>query len=179
MDKTEFLKNQFVSLREEIAESKKRVFQTMGFGLVVVPGSHFLAQAYALDTVTLSLPILVIVVSLVYLSENNAIMRCGRYIKQHIEPEINDTIGWEQWIEDNAGDFDTRSVDKHMFYAFYLLFFVYFAGSVFIACRFAKAHFDIFLTASMLGGYVAVGVWFFIFLFKTGFLSITTNTVNK
>ncbi len=179
MDKTEFLKNQFLSLREEIAESKKRVFQTMGFGLVVVPGSHFLAQAYTLDTVTLSLPILVIVVSLVYLSENNAIMRCGRYIKQHIEPEINETIGWEQWIEDNAGIFDTRSVDKNMFYAFYLLFFVYFAGSVFIACRFAKANFDIFFTASMLGVYFALGVWFLIFLFKTGYVSLTTNTKKK
>ena len=80
MDPNEFLKQQYVTLREEIRETKNRIFQTMGFGLVVIPGSHFLAQSYKIDTVTLSLPVLVLVVALVYLSENNALMRCGRYM---------------------------------------------------------------------------------------------------
>jgi hypothetical protein len=175
MDKAEFLKNQFLTLRREVEESKNRVFQTMGFGLVVVPGSHFLAQAYQIDTVTLSLPILVVVVALVYLSENNAIMRCGRYIKYHIEPQVADVVGWEAWLERRSA-YDTRAVDKHMSYAFYLLFFVYFAGSVFIASRFALSAFGTLLTASLLGGYIAVGIWFLIFLFKSSRVSTTTTT---
>jgi hypothetical protein len=68
MDKQEFLKQQYLTLRDEIKETKDRIFKTMGFGLVVVPGSHFLAEAYKVDTVTLSLPILVVVVALIYLA---------------------------------------------------------------------------------------------------------------
>src|SRR5712691_8930930 len=140
MDRQEFLKQQFITLREEVRETKDRIFKTMGFGLVVVPGSNFLAQAYQIDTITLSLPVLVVVVALLYLSEENALMRCGRYIKHHIEPDIPDAVGWEQWLE-MSSTWDARSVDKHVSYAFYLLFLVYFVGSAFIAGRFAMSAF--------------------------------------
>jgi hypothetical protein len=175
MDKAEFLKSQYLTLRKEVEESKNRVFQTMGFGLVVVPASHFLAQAYKIDTVILSLPLLVVVVALVYLSENSAIMRCGRYIKQHIEPHNADLIGWEQWLEMRSS-YDTRAVDKHMSYAFYLLFLVYFGGSVFMASKFSFAEFGMLPTAVLLGVYISVGVWFLIFLIKSTRISTTTAT---
>ena len=175
MDKAEFLKNQYLTLRKEVEESKNRVFQTMGFGLVVVPGSHFLAQAYKIDTVTLSLPLLVVVVALVYLSENSAIMRCGRYIKQHVEPNVADVVGWEQWLEMRSS-YDTRAVDKHMSYAFYLLFLVYFGGSVFMASKFSFTEFGMLPTAALLGAYIAVGIWFLIFLIKSTRVSTTTAT---
>lgn len=175
MEKLEFLKSQYQTLRKEIEESKNRVFQTMGFGLVVVPGSHFLAQAYKLDIVILSLPLLVIVVALVYLSESNAIMRCGRYIKHNIEPFIPDVVGWEQWLELRSA-YDTRDVDKHMSSAFYLLFFVYFAGSTFVAAKFALGEFGLLVTAMLLGAYVAIGIWFLIFLVKSRRISTTTQT---
>lgn len=178
MDKAEFQKNQYLTLRKEIEESKNRVFQTMGFGLVVVPGSHFLAQAYKIDTVILSLPLLVIVVALVYLSESNAIMRCGRYIKHNIEPSNSDVVGWEKWLELRSS-YDTRDVDKHMSSAFYLLFLVYFAGSVFMAARFSLSEFGSLATAVMLGLYVAVGVWFLLFLIKSRRVSTTTMTDDK
>lgn len=175
MDKAEFLKNQYLTLRKEIEESKNRVFQTMGFGLVVVPGSNFLAQAYKIDIITLSLPLLVVVVALVYLSENNAIMRCGRYIKYHIEPQVSDVIGWEAWLELKSS-YDTRAVDKNMSYAFYLLFFVYFAGSVFMATKFALSVFVTFAAVSLLCGYIAVGVWFLFFLIKSSRVSTASAT---
>jgi hypothetical protein len=173
VDKAEFLKNQFLTLRKEIEESKNRVFQTMGFGLVVVPGSHYLAQAYKIDTVVLSLPILVVVVALVYLSENNAIMRCGRYIKHHIEPQIVGTVGWEAWLETKS-TFDTRAVDNYLSYAFYLLFFVYFAGSVFMAARFSLSEYGVIVAAALLGAYVGIGVWFIVFLLRSSKVSTTT-----
>ena len=173
MDRNEFLKNQFLTLRKEVEESKNRVFQTMAFGLVVVPGSHYLAQTHKLDTAILSLPLLIVVVALVYLAENNAIMRCGRYIKHHIEPNISDVIGWEAWLE-RSSSFDTRAVDRNMSYAFYLLFLVYFAGSVFMATRFALAEFGALWGASLLGSYLAVGVWFLIFLVHNSKVSTST-----
>lgn len=173
MDRDEFLKHQFLTLRKEVEESKNRVFQTMGFGLVVVPGSHYLAQTYKLDTAILSLPLLVVVVALVYLAENNAIMRCGRYIKHHIEPQVSDMVGWESWLE-RTSTFDTRAVDRNMSYAFYLLFLVYFAGSVFMATRFALAEFGNLCGAALLGGYFAVGTWFLIFLVRTSKVSTST-----
>lgn len=175
MDKQEFLKQQYLTLREEIRETKDRIFKTMGFGLVVVPASHFLAQAYKIDTVILSLPVLVVVVALIYLAENNALMRCGRYIKHHIEPEIREVIGWEEWLETKSS-YDARAVDKYLSYAFYLLFLVYFAGSVFLAARFALQTYGMLATSLLLGGYVAIGIWFIIFLLKSIKISTTTTT---
>ncbi|MGV3572859.1 MAG: hypothetical protein ACO1PB_19875 [Ramlibacter sp.] len=152
-----------------------RVFQSMGFGLIVVPGSHYLAQTYKIDTAILTLPILVVVVALVYLSENNAIMRCGRYIKQHIEPNIQGVVGWETWLETRSA-YDTRAVDKHISYAFYLLFLVYFVGSVFLAVRFAYsiAGQGYIVGTVLLGFYVAIGVWFLIFLLRS--IKVSTST---
>lgn len=174
MDKQDFLKEQFIALRKEIEDSKNRVFQTMGFGLIVVPGSHYLAQRFKIDTATLSLPILVVVVALVYLSENNAIMRCGRYIKQHIEPSIQGVVGWEKWLEEKS-PYDTRAVDRHMSYAFYILFLVYFAGSTFLASRFAISEYGLVAGASILSSYIAIGIWFLTFLIVNSRISTSTS----
>ena len=173
VDTTEFLKHQFLTLRKEIEDSKSRVFQTMGFGLVIVPGSHYLAQAHKIDTVLLSIPILVVVVALVYLSENNAIMRCGRYIKQNIEPHVGGVVGWEAWLE-TRGAFDARAVDKYLSGAFYLLFLVYFSGAVFMATRFALGQYGVVAAAALLGAYVGIGAWFVTFLFRSSKVSTTT-----
>jgi hypothetical protein len=150
----------------------------MGFGLIVVPASHFLAQSYEIDIIILSLPVLVVVVALIYLAENNALMRCGRYIKHHIEPNIDDVIGWETWLETKAS-WDARSVDKYLSYAFYLLFLVYFVGSVFLAGRFAVEGYGEIPAALLLGFYVAVGVWFVIYLVKNIRVSTTTEADVK
>jgi hypothetical protein len=173
MDRQEFLKQQYLSLREEIRATKDRIFKTMGFGLIVVPSATFLAKAYDVDTFILSLPVLVVVVALIYLSENNALMRCGRYIKYHIEPAIADVVGWEQWLE-RIGPWDARSVDKYLSYAFYLLFFVYFAGSVFLAGRFAIEKYGIIPGVILLAVYIAIGVWFVIYLITA--IQVSTST---
>ena len=175
MDLNEFMKQQYVTLREEIRETKNRIFQTMGFGLVVIPGSHFLAQSYKIDTVTLSLPVLVLVVALVYLSENNALMRCGRYIRLVIEPQMKGVVGWEAWLEKKAS-WDARRGDKYLAYAFYLLFFVYFTGSVFVVTRFILANYGVLSASLLLGGYVAIGVWFVIYLLRSIHVSTTTDS---
>lgn len=173
MDKQEFMKQQYLTLREEIKDTKSKIFQTMGIGLVVVPGSQFLAQSYNIDTITLSLPVLVVVVALIYLSENNALMRCGRYIRTQIEPNLENIVGWEQWLETQHSR-DFRNVDKFLSYAFYLLFLVYFIGSVFVSAKFAMNNLGIIPAALLLGGYVAIGIWFVIFLIR----NIRTSTLT-
>jgi hypothetical protein len=178
LDKQEFLKQQYLTLREEVKETKARIFKTLGFGLVVVPAAHFLAQSYHIDTVILSIPILVIVVALVYLSENNALMRCGRYIRLHIESQIEGVLGWETWLE-TPGLFETRDVDKYLSYRFYLLFFVYFVGSVFLAARFAIQQYGQIAASLLLGLYVAIGIWFVIYLIKHILVSTSTKLDGK
>lgn len=41
----------------------------------------------------IALPLLIMVVAMLYLSENHAVMRCGRYIREEIELHVNDTPG--------------------------------------------------------------------------------------
>lgn len=100
----EFFKNQFTTLRKEIEDAKTRVFQAMGVGLIIVPGSQLLQGlktiAFA-PAVNLFLPLLVMVASLVYLSESSAIIRCGSYIREHIESRFQGAMGWEEWLEND------------------------------------------------------------------------------
>src|SRR5216684_8151501 len=174
MNSADFLREQFITLRDEIKESKARIYRTMGFGIVVVPAANFLAQTYRIEVLLLSVPLLVIVVALMYLSENHALMRCGRYIRLQIEPRFHDVLGWEKWLE-IPDSFQPRSVDKYVGHSFYILFFVYFAGSVFVADHYMRTEYGMLPAAVLLGLYIAVGVWFLIYLFQN--IKISTATV--
>ncbi len=171
VDRSTFLKEQFLTLRREIEETKARIFKTLAFGIAVVPAAHYLAKVYDLDIVLFATPLLVIVVALLYLSENHALMRCGRYILREIEPHLEGAVGWETWLE-ARGSFDPRTVDKLLSVCFYLLYFVYFSGSVFLATRKARAQLGEVTSAALLGTYVAIGIWFLIYLFR----NIRTST---
>jgi len=162
MDTPELIKLEYLTIREEICATKDRLFKIMGFGLLAVPGSHFLAQTYKVDTVTLSLPVLIVIVALIYLSENNALMRGGKYIREYVENNRVGFIGWETWLERDSHK--TRDVDKYLSYAFCLLFLLYFMGSAFIAVRHAYTCYGEVAGSMLLGTYVAVGIWFSIFL---------------
>lgn len=171
MDNNEFLKQQYVTLREEIRDSKARIFRIMGFGLTIVPAANFVAQTYKVDAITLSLPILVVVIALVFLAENNALMRCGSYIKDHIEPNFPKIVGWETWLQIKK-KWNVRNVDIYVSYAFHILFLVYFIGSVLIARNFCIITYGTYLANLLLSTYVIIGVWFVIYLFQ----NILTST---
>ena len=177
MEKSEFLKQEYISLREEIVHTKARLFRTLSFGIIIVPAANLLAQFYELDTLILALPILVIVVSILYLSENNALMRCGIYIKEVIEVESK-MQGWEHWLE-NTKTCDARNVDKFLSYSFYLLYFVYFVGAVFVASQFALEKYNYIFGSVVIGAYVSIGVWFLIFLVKNIKTSTTVRHKNN
>jgi hypothetical protein len=171
----EFLKLEYQTLREEIRESKSRAFQIVGISLVAVPTAHFLADTYEIDTLVLMLPLLVIVAGLLYLSENHAIMRCGRYIKIHIEPHAPGVTGWERWLSTDD-DFEKRTVDRYLTYCFYVIFLVYFIGSMFLASRFAWKKFGVTAGISIFGLYTVMGVLFGVFLRANILLATTTET---
>ena len=174
MDKSQFSIIQFKTLREEIKETKDRIFKLVSFGIFAVPTAHFIAQTYNLDIIILSLPLLVIVIALLYLSENHAMMRCGRYIREQIEPNMDGIMGWETWLENN-GQFNARTVEKYANYCFYLLIFIYYAGSVFMASRFTYNNYGVVNLSILLGFYIAIGIWFLIFFIG----GVQTSTSTK
>nr|MBN2276979.1 hypothetical protein [candidate division Zixibacteria bacterium] len=174
MNKEEFQKMEYKTLREEITNTKSRIFKLVGYGIVVVPSAHLLARTYRLDILLISIPILVIVVALFYLAESRALMRCGTYIKFHIESRIDGVVGWEHWLE-QPGSTKRRSVDNFVGYSFYLLFLVYYAGSVYLAIQHAMGCYSMICATILLAVYVAIGVWFLIFLISQHRLSTTTD----
>lgn len=169
MNEQEFTKQQFITLREEIRDTKARIFRILGFGLIVVPAANSLANSYKVDVLIILMPLLIIVVALIYLSESRAKMRCGRYIRLHIEGRIKTTEpGWETWLESSRSPacrlYDTRCVDKYLDYCFYILFLTYFVSSVYLAARFTCTKYGLIPTSILLGSYTAIGIWFMIFL---------------
>jgi len=175
MQPDKFLELQYQSLREEIRETKARIARILVFGVTVVPAAQFLADAYKIDVVIVSMPLLVVVISFLYLSENHALMRCGRFIRLEIENRIDGVVGWENWLTTPA-EYEKRSVDRFVTYSFYLLYFLYFAASVFLACRFTNENFGVLWTAVLLGCYSAIGLWFALYFFRNMQVSTTTRS---
>jgi uncharacterized membrane protein len=152
------------------------LFKIVGFGVFVVPAAHFIAQTYQLDVVIVSMPLLVIVLALLYLSEDHALMRCGHFIRYYVENHVPDVLGWETWLEADR-KLTRRTVDRFLSYCFYLLFFVYYTGSVFIAGRHVQKVYDLGWLGILLGIYIAVGIWFLIFLIKN--IQVSTSTMDE
>jgi hypothetical protein len=79
----------------------------------------------------------------------------------------------------NSRVFETRDIGKYLSYCFYLLFFVYFVGSVFWAARFAIQQYGQIAASILLGLYVAIGIWFVIYLIKHIPVSTSTKLDGK
>lgn len=180
MNRSEFLKLEYETLREEIKETKSRLFKLAGLGVVGMPSAYSLAQVYKIDVLILSLPILICTLVLLYLSESGALMRCGRYIRVRIEAEITNGAGrgvngWEHWLEERAkGEPNRRRVDQFLAVFFYLVFVFYYVASVSLAAGMAKVSYGDVGFAVALGAYVALGILSLYFLFS-GFRRITTT----
>jgi hypothetical protein len=122
MDRSEFLMQHFHTLRDEIKAIKSRSFWIVAMGLFGVPVLTYMATE-ASKFVALLVPYLVLVIIVMFLAEQNALMRAGRYIRQVIEPHVADTVGWEAWLESRG---DLRLMDRHFFACFILVFFLYY-----------------------------------------------------
>src|SRR5215212_10401653 len=123
-----FLQSQYDTLRKEIEASKERLFKIGAGALILVPAVEILAIAVKetvlanqhtsanepigsilvipLLVLLLLLPIIVLVLHALFFSEHVSISRCGRYIRDYIEPRVKTLEGWEGWMgwEEWLGD---------------------------------------------------------------------------
>ncbi len=174
MEKKRFLEVQYLTLRKEIEETKSRTFKILVGGVTVVPAAQFLAQSLGIEVLQLLLPFLVMIIMLLFLAENNALMRCGRYIRLHIEPKIPEVTGWEVWLE-KPSEFNPRAVDHYVIYSFYLLSALYYIVSVYLAASIAFVTYDLVGLAVALGVYIALGIGIAILLV----LKVKATTTTK
>jgi hypothetical protein len=174
VDPDQFLRAEYETLRLEIKEAKDRTFKTLVLGVTLVPTAQFLAHTYNIDVLTIAMPLLVLVFGLLYLAENHTMMRCGRYIREHIECRVEGILGWEHWLT-TPDLFEKRSVDRLLVRAFYVLFGVYYVVAVFIASRFVALRYGFLPSFVCALVYASVGGWFSFFLVRKMLISTTTS----
>jgi hypothetical protein len=162
VDKDRFLELQYLTLRKEIEDSLNRSFQIMVGGATLIPILVGILGHYALTPILLALPMMVIVIALLYLNQWNSIMRCGRYIRTRIEPEMIGDQGWEAWLESHPdthmGAVHNRLVDTYLVYAFYLLTAGYYFATSFIAVTYAKKTYGSITEWVALACYIGIGI---------------------
>lgn len=121
MQSDDFLRDQFLSLRDEIKATKARLFWIVTFGLFGVPVLAYFSSLGE-EYVSMLVPYFILVLVIMFVAEQNALMRAGRYIREQIEPKATEN-GWESWLESRN---DLRMMDRHFFACFTIVFFVYY-----------------------------------------------------
>jgi uncharacterized membrane protein YfcA len=124
MPTEEFMKQQYLTLRDEIRESKARIFWLLIMGILLVLTAGYLAAEHPNAFANAAIPFLLIALMLSFVSEQNNIARAGRYLRETVEPTIQDVVGWEHWLESKP---KLREVDHQYVIGFTVLFFIFFA----------------------------------------------------
>lgn len=127
-DEYDFMKQQFLTLRAEISESKSRIFWLLIIGIVLVMVAGFLAAEYTSAFTNAAIPFLILALMLTFISEQNNISRAGRYLREIVEPNLPELTCWENWLESNHHKF--RQVDSAFVIGFSVFFLIFFAISV-------------------------------------------------
>jgi quinol-cytochrome oxidoreductase complex cytochrome b subunit len=120
----DFLKQQYLALREEIRDSKTRIFWLLLIGMLLVIVAGYLPTVQTSIFASAAIPFLLIGIMLAYVSEQNNIARAGRYLRETVEPRIQDVVGWEHWLESKPL---LREVDHAFVIGFSVLFLIFFA----------------------------------------------------
>lgn len=176
----EFLKAQYEALRTEILNTQRRAFQLMTAGVLGLPllsyfiqgqqprsaggpapvpalpapgAMHTTGTAYGF-VLTMALPVVVIVIALLYLADNNAIIRAGYFIRCRIERYVP-VQGWEEWLESRTPL--TRGTERHVTVAVYILFLLYYVASVYLSWPAAREEFGTRRAAYAMAGYAVLG----------------------
>jgi quinol-cytochrome oxidoreductase complex cytochrome b subunit len=142
----EFMKQQFVTLRDEIRESKARIFWLLILGIVLVIVSGYLAAEHPSAFVNAAIPFVLLGLLLAFVSEQNNIARAGRYLRETVEPQIENVVGWEHWLETKP---QLREVDHWFVLGFSILFLIFFAITTSLTLmQFDKAAKELFVWAA-------------------------------
>ncbi|MCP4247014.1 MAG: hypothetical protein GY778_08180 [bacterium] len=129
MEPQGLLRDEFVTLRDEIRATKARLFWIVVLGLFGVPLLAYLASQAHLF-VWLLLPFSVLALILMFLAEQSSMMRAGRYIREKIETDAECSAGWEQWVESLP---QFRFMDKQYVACFVIIFFAYYFLTIGVA----------------------------------------------
>jgi hypothetical protein len=124
MSTDDFIKQQFLTLRDEIKDSKARIFWLLILGMVLVMAAGYLASEHPSAFSNAAIPFLLLGLMLSFISEQNNIARAGRYLRETVEPRIQDLVGWEHWLESKP---HLREVDHSFVMGFSVLFLIFFA----------------------------------------------------
>ncbi|MCK6484054.1 MAG: hypothetical protein HUU22_05040 [Phycisphaerae bacterium] len=167
MSHDEFMKQQYLTLRDEIRCGKARNFWLVIFGTLLVPAAGLLTTMYGGFFATATLPFVVLVIMLAFVAEQNDILRAGRYLREHVEPTIEGVTGWEKWLESHAR---LRGADRVFFGSFVIIFTLLYALSTRTALQALADQTpgelrEQFFTYGVIG-YIVGGVWFFIVLIR-------------
>lgn len=124
MPTDEFMKEQYLTLRDEIRESKSRIFWLLIIGVFLVMAAGYLAAEHPNAFANAAIPFLLLGLMLSFVAEQNNIARAGRYLRETVEPRIENVMGWEHWLETKPR---LREVDHAFVLGFSVLFLVFFA----------------------------------------------------
>lgn len=168
-----FAVEEYRTLRKEVENTKANIFRTISFGLTGVPGLYFFSQQFDVQEITVPLPFVVLVIGYMYLSENHALMRCGKYIRENLEPLFGHQPGWENWISNDERK--NRSVDRLLHFAFFAVFIIYFGLTSYIGVHYIREAYSPELSKLGLFTYAGVGAIFLLFFI----LNLRTSTSTK
>lgn len=124
MTTDEFVKQQFLTLRDEIRESKARIFWLLIISMALVVIAGYLAAERPNAFANAAIPFVLLGLMLSFISEQNNIARAGRYLRETVEPRIDNLMGWEHWLETKPR---LREVDHAFVLGFSVLFLIFFA----------------------------------------------------
>lgn len=124
MSVEEFMKQQYLTLRDEIRAGKARIFLIMILGTLFIPAAGFAARASSAAFASASMPFIILVLMIAFIMEQNSIIRAGTYLKKHVEPRIEGITTWEGWLESSP---TLRDTDRYFFGSFILVFFLFYA----------------------------------------------------
>jgi hypothetical protein len=174
MDKAEFLRQEYVALRAEMAETRRRIHRLAAGALLLLPAALLLASRPGFLVVALFVPVAAASASLLLLSEGMALMRCGRYIKVYIEHGIEGVVGWEHWLEtrDAAAP---RNADRLLAALLHGLFLLHYLAGAFLAVDALRAAFTLATVAAAAAFYVLAGVAYLWLLLRSVRLSLGTG----
>ena len=146
------VRDEFVTLREEIKATKARLFCIVMTGLLGVPFLTYLATKTDLF-VWLLLPFSVLLLILMFLAKQSSMMRAGRYIRERIESDTGHALGWEGWVESLP---QFRYMDKQYVACFVIVFFAYYFTTIGVSIQVILAKEATDMTGSGLYWY-----WFY------------------
>ena len=161
----QFIELQFNTLRDEILSLKARVSRILIAALSGIPIIIATGDKLKLDFLIITAPIITAVAMFLILSEQNGIMRAGRYIRKHLEPKIKqqNILGWEEYLESEEIN---RSCERYLLVSVVTVFSVYYIGSSLLAYLTIQTKYGLKYANFLLLIYLSATLFFVYFIIR-------------